>query len=112
MSVGTSEARIETLIERANITVGRVDQACGVIAGVKTCGLTSLNGRTYSEEALRNAASMYEGRPVMLGHPPQHNLGQERKHAEKIGTIRGVHFRADGLSWKRGLRLLGQCECR
>lgn len=76
----------QTLFERT----GAVDREAGVVPGVKLLGLTSRNGRRYSEEAVRKAAGLYEGTSVYLNHCKP---GQTRDVRDLAGNIRGVKFR-------------------
>lgn len=93
----TLELETVSLVERANLTTGRVDRKSGVVTGVKICGHESRNGRTYSEGALRNAVAQYEGIRVLIGHPPRHDPARERHYGEKIGVLRNVRYERDGL---------------
>jgi hypothetical protein len=75
----------------------RVDRAAGVIRGVKLLGLSSRNGRRYRENALVEAAGLYEGAKVNINHPKGHPLSP-RDYQDRLGVVRGVQFRAgDGL---------------
>jgi len=71
----------------------RVDRAAGVIRGVKLLGLTSRNGRRYREQALADAAALYEGAKVNINHPKGHPLAP-RDYQDRLGVVRGVAFRA------------------
>lgn len=71
----------------------RVDRAAGVIRGVKLLGLSSRNGRRYRENALAEAAGLYEGAKVNINHPKGHPLSP-RDYQDRLGEIRGVQFRA------------------
>ena len=82
----------------------RVDREAGVIRGVKLLGLASRNGRRYREEALSAAASLYEGAKVNINHPKGHPLSP-RDYQDRLGVVRGVHFRAgDGLFVPYGIK--------
>lgn len=72
-----------------------VDEAAGVIRGVKVLGLYSDNGRRYLPEAVSRAAPFYEGIGVYLDHPPRPN--QERSARDRIGWLENVQVTADGL---------------
>jgi hypothetical protein len=74
----------------------RVDREAGVIRGVKILGLESRNGRSYLPEALAAAASLYEDAKVNVNHPKTH-VGTPRDYQDRIGAIRNVNVRADGL---------------
>lgn len=64
-----------------------VDRDLGVIRGVKILGRESKNGRTYSERALREASSFYEGIKVNIDHPDRSNPNQERSFTSFIGQL-------------------------
>lgn len=75
----------QSLFERT----GAVDREAGVVPGVKLLGLTSRNGRRYSESAVRKAAGLYEGTSVYLNHCKP---GQTRDVRDLAGNIRNVQF--------------------
>jgi hypothetical protein len=70
----------------------RVDRTAGVIRGVKLLGLRSKNGRRYRENALSEAAALYEGAKVNINHPKGHPLSP-RDYQDRLGVISGVEFR-------------------
>lgn len=70
----------------------RVDRANGVIRGVKLLGFVSRNGRRYQEQALVDAAKLYEGAKVNVNHPKGHPLSP-RDYQDRLGVIGGVEFR-------------------
>lgn len=72
----------------------KVDLENGVIRGVKILGRESANGRSYSDNALLEAAVLYDGRGVNLDHD---RTGKERKVAEGFGRIRNPEVRSDGV---------------
>ncbi|MGA2619848.1 MAG: hypothetical protein ABSF26_19720 [Thermoguttaceae bacterium] len=74
----------------------RTDRQAGVIRGVKILGLESRNGRTYLPDALAQAAALYEDAKVNVNHP-KGSPGMPRDYQDRIGTIRGVTARPDGL---------------
>jgi hypothetical protein len=74
----------------------RVDRPSGVIRGVKILGLESRNGRSYLPEALAQAASLYENAKVNVNHPKS-SPAAPRDYQERIGVIRNVAPRSDGL---------------
>lgn len=71
----------------------RIDRDASVIRGVKVLGLDSKNGRTYSESALREAVSLYQGKQVNVDHID----GQRRSYRDRIGKLANIELRADGL---------------
>lgn len=68
----------------------------GVLRGVKLLGPTSRNGRRYLPEALAAAAPLYEGAKVNVNHAGGGPLAA-RDYRDRIGVIRAVESRADGL---------------
>jgi hypothetical protein len=74
----------------------RVERQAGVIRGVKVLGLESRNGRTYLPEALAQAARLYENAKVNVNHPKGNPTGP-RDYQDRIGTIRRVMVRPEGL---------------
>jgi hypothetical protein len=74
----------------------RVEREAGVIHGVKVLGLESRNGRTYLPEALAQAARLYENAKVNVNHPKGNPAGP-RDYQDRIGTIRCVTVRQEGL---------------
>lgn len=74
----------------------RVDRRAGVLRGVKILGLESRNGRTYRPEALAQAAALYEGAKVNVNHPKGGPYAP-RDYQDRIGVIRNVAARSDGL---------------
>lgn len=67
-----------------------VDEAAGVIRGVKIIGHESKNGRTYPPETLRKALPLYEGAKVNVNHAAK---GQQRDYRDRIGNLRNVAMR-------------------
>jgi len=80
------------LQEHVQSPPGRIDRAAGIIYGVKVCGLTSQNRRSYAERALRDAVPLYEGVRVNVDHPSRKDPHGERRFVEGFGILRAVHF--------------------
>lgn len=78
--------------ESIALTKLRVDRDNGVIEGVKLIGLTSRNGRSYSESALQQAIGLYEGAKVNVNHPKD-NPSSPRDYQDRLGVIRKVEMR-------------------
>lgn len=68
-----------------------VDAAAGVVKNVKVLGSQSQNGRTYTEQAMRQALPLYEGSKVYLNHPVK--AGEPRRVEDRFGEMRGVSYR-------------------
>lgn len=91
----TIEKQLETLqefIDSRGVDL-RIDREAGVLTGVKLLGLSSRNGRTYREAALEQAMPLYEEARVNVNHPKEGPLAP-RDYQDRLGTIRGVEFRA------------------
>lgn len=73
-----------------------VDREQGVIRGVKVLGQQSKNGRSYLPEALRKAASLYEGAKVNVNHPAG-APDTPRQYQDRLGSLRNIAIREDGL---------------
>lgn len=73
-----------------------VDRAASAIRGVKLLGTVSANGRDYPLEVIRKALPLYEGRVVNIDHVDS-AAGERRSYRDRIGCVRGVHLREDGL---------------
>ncbi len=73
----------------------RVDRDAGVIFGVKVLGYESKNGRRYLPEAVKAAATLYEGASVRINHPRR--AADQRDADDVFGWLEGVEVRADGL---------------
>lgn len=78
-------------IESTALVCERVDRDAGTIRGAKLCGLRSANGRRYTEAALRDARSLYEGAAMFVNHPG--SPGAARDYQDRIGHVCNVAFR-------------------
>jgi hypothetical protein len=85
----------KTLLETC-VGGGRIDRQAGIIFKVKILGKESANRRTYSDQALRDAARLYEGARVNVNHDRQ-NPNRERGIAEEFGTLRNVSRCGNGV---------------
>lgn len=68
-----------------------VDREAGVVRGVKILGHQSANGREYTDEAMRKAAGLYEGRGVFCDHRVK--SAQPRSVRDKLGWLESVSHR-------------------
>ncbi len=75
----------------------QVDREAGVIRGVKCLGRESKNGRTYTDQALQDAARFYEGIGVNLDHPLPDQAHIERRIAEGFGVLRSARVEKSGV---------------
>lgn len=82
-------------LETTDLQGARVDRVAGIIRGVKILGRISRNGRTYTAEALRNAAGLYEGKVVNVDH--LRNSTDRRSYQDRIGRLQNIAAREDGL---------------
>ncbi len=72
----------------------RADRQQGILHGVKILGARSRNGRIYLDEAIQQAASLYEGAKVNVNHP-KGGPSEPRDYRDRIGLIRNVTVRPD-----------------
>ena len=68
-----------------------VDRKAGVIRSVKVLGHTSQNGRQYTPEVIRQAASLYEGVMVNIDHPDGEPTDQ-RSAYDRFGKLVRVRY--------------------
>jgi len=87
------------LYERTNGRVGTIDRAAGVIHNVRILGRESSNGRRYTPKAMSDAATLYEGVRVYIGHSTR-----ERTVGEQFGVLRNC--RVDGDAVKGDLHFI------
>ena len=91
-------ATLQTIVLHEDVSAGlstRVDRAAGIIRGVRVLGPKSKNNRVYSEPAVRESCSLYEGIHVNYDHPRD---SRERSMRDRAGWLRGVHVSNGGLS--------------
>lgn len=74
-----------------------IDRVAGVIRGVKILGASSRNGRDYSQQALRDAAAIYEGLGVNTNHPSRATPNVSRTVEEGVGWLENVTVKPDGV---------------
>jgi hypothetical protein len=78
------------------VALREVDDANGIIKGVKIVGTKSRNGRRYTMEALVRAIPLYEGAAVNIDHP-RDDPDEQRSSYDRFGVIKNVRKGADGL---------------
>ncbi len=86
MSSGTLTRR--NLTEYVQASPRKVDEAEGVIYGCRYTGLTSDNGRRYTEEAITEATPLYASAPICEDHPDK--PGGRRKPSETLGWFENI----------------------
>lgn len=74
-----------------------VDRESGVIRGVRILGKVSKNGREYSEQALSEAATAYQGLAVNTNHPSRDKATSERSVEDGFGWLESVAVRDGGV---------------
>lgn len=74
----------------------KIDPDNSIIRDVKIIGKVSNNGRTYTDEALRNAVPLYEGIQVNIDHPHRREATKERGLMEQVGVLRDVRWTPEG----------------
>jgi hypothetical protein len=82
----------ETLIETVYSDSPKVNREAGVVSGVRILGASSKNGREYSEAAMQQAATIYEGLGVNVNHPDRKQASMERGVGDGIGWLSGVKY--------------------
>lgn len=98
MNASTSQQILEVCLTEDAGLANRIDEAAGVIRGVKILGRESKNGRVYTQDCLEGAVALYEGAQVNLDHKPeQSRLGEPRGVLEGWGVLQQVHLRRDGI---------------
>ncbi len=86
-----------TLLELTFSDTHSVDRDAGVIRGVRVLGRHSRNGREYSDQALSEAARLYQGIGVNLNHADRRESSLERPVEAGFGWLEAVEVRADGV---------------
>ena len=92
---------LTSLIEITFSDTHSVDASAGVIRGVRVLGRVSRNGREYSDQALSEAARLYQGIGVNLNHADRREATREpsleRAVEAGFGWLEAVEVRADGV---------------
>ena len=86
-SVGMATRRFRETVELGKLGSDPVTVESGLIPGVALCGEHSDNGRHYPESVLKEAAALYEGRPVYINH----GEGGRGIH-ERFGTVVNARY--------------------
>jgi hypothetical protein len=99
MSLLTSFRKSQSFCEQVLLedVMANIDAEGGVIRNVKVLGRSSVNGRTYSDRALREAAERYAGMEVNINHPNKTEAAKTRGLAESWGELRDSRVSADGV---------------
>lgn len=71
-----------------------VDRGNRLVRNVALTGTTSKNGYQYQEQALKDAVSLYEQRPVFLDHAADKSRPQERSTRDLVGSIINARYEA------------------
>lgn len=85
------EQRLQEFVDSQGQSL-RIDAERGVLRGVKLLGLTSKNGRTYRESALKDASTLYEGTKVNVNHP-KGRPHAPRDYQDRLGAVRAIVYR-------------------
>lgn len=93
--MATKPTSIVEFVDNRGVTL-RVDQATGIVRGVKVLGFKSANGRVYRESAVSRAIRMYEGAKVNVDHPEGAN-DKPRSYGDRFGHLRAIRQESDGL---------------
>jgi hypothetical protein len=98
MHTSTEPAHDERLlVETAWSDNLRVDRDNKVIHDVKILGRQSRNGRVYSDQAMAEAAALYDGCDVNIDHPAEGENAASRRLADGFGALRNVRIEADAV---------------
>lgn len=89
--------KITSLTESIFGAEPQIDEAAGVIRGVKALGRVSKNGREYTDQAMAECARLYDGAQINLNHPSRKEAGDDRPFQEGIGWLKNVSIRPDGI---------------
>ncbi len=84
------------LTERA-VLHGRVDREAGIVRGVRVLGPHSKNGRRYTQEAMRDAVSKYEGVRLYVNHPKKSEMDEDRPFGDWAGNLFNARFENGGI---------------
>ena len=96
MATATSETR---RIREATFGTAplKVDGEAHVIRGVKCLGRESKNGRVYTDQALADAARLYDGIGVNLDHRESEDPAGCRRMVDGFGVLREPRIESDGV---------------
>lgn len=75
----------------------QVDAAARLVRNVSLAGRESKNGYSYTEEALKQAVPMYEGKPVFLDHATDKSRPRERSTRDLAGAVTNPRYEGDRL---------------
>lgn len=92
----TATKNTTRLVEAIDYKDCKIDREAGIIREARILGRTSKNGREYSDKALDDAARLYEGVAVMIGHNRK-EANAERPLMESFGEIQNVKRKEDGV---------------
>jgi len=84
------------LLETVYSPAAKIDREAGIVRGVKVLGQESVNGRSYSDQAMNDAARLYEGAEVNIDHDRK-EPHRERGLLEGFGVLKGASRNADGV---------------
>lgn len=72
----------------------RIDKEAGIVRGVKILGPESAHGYRYTQECMRNAVPLYEGKAVNVDHPEDRKkLGASRSYRDRFGKLFNAEYR-------------------
>lgn len=75
----------------------QIDREAGIIRRVKILGRKSDNGRVYSDQAIKEAAALYNNVKVNIDHPQGEKGDVTRPLADTFGTLRDIDLAEDGV---------------
>lgn len=83
------------LLETVYSPKAKIDREAGIVRDVKILGRESVNGRSYSEQAIDDAVRLYEGARINIDHDRE-NPHRERGFLEGFAVIRSARKEGDG----------------
>lgn len=96
MAPKMGDMRLTETILNEGLSADAVDEANGVIKGVALLGRESKNGRTYSPQAMQDAARLYENNGVNIDHRSKKTPASERGFMESGGIIKNARVTDKG----------------
>ncbi len=88
----TVEELLTEVIQPASLGTILHEQGTQVVRGIVLAGQNSRNGYLYTETALREAVTCYEGKPVYLDHHTQSHEPNLRAPEDLVGVIESPRF--------------------
>ena len=107
MTITTPHSNLQQLCEHVHdwrTPEVEIDQTRRLVRNIALTGRDSKNGYRYSEQALEQAVSLYENKPVFLDHAVSVSRPHERSTRDLVGSI--VNPRYEGGRIRSDIQLL------